>query len=187
MVFENNWNFEISQRKNRVYAYNLAWIPIYEVDGDQIWVYLDYRVSKYIIKVVKKFLEYGIDFLFISPQFSNPKKRRQLNFHHQNILEYIGNFKISAFYHGFQKINFNLVQNLCKYLIKFQCFSYITSDGETRYIVKEILDEINSEVQDNWTMVGSRIVEWSVPDIEIRERYKNLWREIKLTYLSENF
>ena len=36
-------------------------------------------------------------------------------------------------------------------------------------------------------MVGSRIVEWSVPDIEIRERYKNLWREIELTYLSENF
>ena len=89
MVFEIDWNFETSRRKNRVYAYNLAWIPIYEVDEDQIWVYLDYRVSKYIIKVVKKFLEYGIDFLFISPQFSNPKKRRQLDFHHQNILEYI--------------------------------------------------------------------------------------------------
>jgi hypothetical protein len=80
MVFEIDWNFETSRRKNRVYAYNLAWIPIYEVEGDQIWVYLDYRVSKYVIKVVKKFVEFGIDFLFISPQFSNPKKKKAVRF-----------------------------------------------------------------------------------------------------------
>jgi hypothetical protein len=70
-------------------------------------------------------------------------------------------------------------------LRKFQCFSYITTNGDTRYLVKEILDNINGEVQENWTMYGSRIVEWAVPDIEIRERYRNLWREIKITYLDE--
>lgn len=184
MVFDFDWNFETSRRKNRVYAHNMAWIPIFEVEDGQIWVYLDYRVSKYILKVVKKFTEYGVDFLFISPQFSNPKKRRIMDFHQQNLHEYLGNFKIEAFYYGFKKIDFDLVGNLVKYINKFDIFSY-ELDGETGYLIKEILDEINSEVQQKWVMSGSKFVEWSVPDPEIRERYQNLWREIKLSYLNE--
>jgi hypothetical protein len=212
MVFEFDWDFETSRRKNRVYVYNLAWIPVYEVQDDQVWVYLDYRISKFVLKVVKEFSEWGVDFLFISPKFSNPKFRRfiekhdpedpsesysftsnrnlrrsdrDLDFHYQNLFEYLGNLKIISFYYGFQKIGFDFTQNLVKYLHKFNCFSYQDESGETRFLIKEILDHINGDVQSNWTMTGHRIVEWSVPDEDIRERYNNLWREIKLYYLDE--
>ena len=183
MVFDIEWEFETSHRKNRVFVHKMAWIPLYEISDDQVWIYLDYRISKYVIKVIKKFIKEGIEFLFLSPLFSNPKNRREMDFHYQNIHCYLANLQIPIFYYDFEKIEFDLISNMIKYIKKYDYF-FIYLEDETKVpIVKEIFEEINSEVQANWGLHGNRFIEWNVPDVEIRTRFNNLWREINISYL----
>ncbi len=171
MEFDIEWPFETKRIKNRVLAKKIAWIPIYELKNDNVWLYFDYRISKYIYKVIQEFQKRNIEFLLISPVFSNPSEVRDLDFDEENIRNYLTSFTIEDFYFNFERINFNLIDNLVKYTNNRNCFNKI----------KPIYDDISrlkSSIYYNW---GQSTKEKT--DI-VRNRFQSIWREIMLSNLN---
>lgn len=168
-VFDIEWPFETIRSKNTILVRNIAWMPIYEKRGDMIWIYLDYRISKFIYKVIKEFNKRNIEFLFISPIFSNPSSKN-LDFDSENIKIYLNSFIIEDFYFNFEKIKFDLIRNMIKYTHHRNCFE----------IIKPIYDDICS-------ITKSRYYNWGKTNLErnevIKNRFYNLWREVILSNL----
>jgi hypothetical protein len=168
-VFNIDWPFETKRSKNLVFVKKIAWIPLYEKKDNQIWIYLDYRISKFIYKVIKEFNKSGISFFFISPIFSNPTSKK-LDFDIENIKNYLCSFIIEDFYFNFERIKFDLIENMIKYAHHQNCFESI----------KPIYDNMVSMNRSKYYSWGQTTSE---RDEIVKNRFQNLWREIMLSNL----
>lgn len=177
-VFDIEWPFETKRVKNKVLVKKISWIPIYEKKDDQIWISLDYRISKYIYKIIKEFQKKNIDFLFTSPVFNNPSNSN-LDIHEENIKNYLCSFIIEDFYFNFERIKFDLILNMLKYTNKMNCFEKI------KPIYDELIKEGYHTISHNSIRCsggrGSKLAR-EKEDI-IKNRFINLWREIMLLNL----
>ena len=161
---------EWKSSKDRVFKFNIAWIPIFDVVGEnQIHIFLDLRNSKDIIKIVKNLQKTDIEFYFISPLFADPgQDNRDFNF--INIKNYLKNYSKSQFYDGFSKIDFDFIGNLIDYCKKEKCIE----------LVKDIYLEVNKIVQSkNWDYYTNRQFYNNKRD-DIRETFNSLYRDIQL-------
>ena len=60
-IIPNNGEWKVS--KNRVFKKNIAWIPVFEiVDNNLIHIFLDLRMYKDVLKVVKNLQKTDIEF-----------------------------------------------------------------------------------------------------------------------------
>ena len=108
-IIPNNSDWKVS--KNRVFKKNIAWIPIFDiVDDNLIYIFLDIRMSKDILKVVKNLQKKDIEFYFISPLFADPGFNGDFN--EVNIKNYLKDYSKSQFYDGFEKIEFDFIGNV---------------------------------------------------------------------------
>ncbi len=184
-VFDIEWPFETKRVKNKILVKKISWISIYEKKDDQFWIYLDYRISKYIYRVIKEFQKKNIDFLFISPIFNNPFNNNLSVgdsfdvFHEENIKNYLCSFIIEDFYFNFERIKFDLILNMLKYTNKMNCFEKI------KPIYDELIKEGYHTTSHNSIRCsggrGSKLAR-EKEDI-IKNRFINLWREIMLLNL----
>ena len=156
--------------KDRVFRFNIAWIPIFDVVGEnQIHIFLDLRNSKDIIKVVKNLQKTDIEFYFISPLFADPGQDNR-DFNYINIKNYLKNYSKSQFYDGFSKIDFDFIGNLIDYCKKEKCIE----------LVKDIYLEVNKIVQSkHWDYYTNRQFYNNKRD-DIRETFNSLYRDIQL-------
>jgi len=173
-VFDIYWPFETKRIKNKILAKKIAWIPIYEKRGDQIWIFLDYRISKYIYKVIKEFRIRNIEFLFLPPVFNN-RFDNSIDSEKENIKNYLCSFIIEDFYFNFEKIKFDLILNMIKYANKMNCFEKI----------KPIYDELVQEKYHTSIRCSGGRGSNLAREREgiIKNRFANLWREIMLLNL----
>src|ERR1035437_8951922 len=109
--------------KNRASLMKLVWIPMFEFDTDITYVYLDLKMARETIKLVKRLRDKNINFLFKSPILSNPKNNylSESEIHKINITNYFRNFTTIEYNVGFKKIEFDLISNLIDYANKFSC------------------------------------------------------------------
>lgn len=166
-IIPNTGEWKVS--KNRVFKKNIAWIPVFDiVDENLIHIFLDVRMSKDIIKLVKNLQKTDNKFYFISPLFADPGYRGDFNV--INITNYLKSHSKSQFYDGFQKIEFDFVGNLIEYCKKENCIN----------LIKDIYLKVNEEVQSKtWDYYANK--EYFLnkrPDI--REDFNSLYRDIQL-------
>ena len=136
-IIPNNSDWKVS--KNRIFKKNIAWIPVFDiVDDNLIYIFLDLRMSKDILKVVKNLQKTDIEFYFISPLFADPGFNGDFN--EINIKNYLKDYSKSQFYDGFEKIEFDFIGNLIEYCKKENCIE----------LVKDIYLEVNKEVQNKF-------------------------------------
>ncbi len=172
MVFDIEWPFETKRSKNRILAKKIAWIPFYEKIDNRIFIYLDYRISKYIYKAISEFTKREIEFFFISPRNTDPHIN-PLDFDTANIFNYLQSFVIEDFYFNFERIKFDLLQNMVKYSHEMNCFEKI----------KPIYDKLIKEKYMKSIQCSGHHVTKRYKEEIIKNRFINLWREIMLSNL----
>ena len=166
-IIPNNSEWKVS--KNRVFKKNIAWIPILDiVDDNLIYIFLDIRMSKDILKVVKNLQKTDIEFYFISPLFADPGFNGDFN--EINIKNYLKDYSKSQFYDGFEKIEFDFIGNLIEYCKKENCIE----------LVKDIYLEVNKEVQNKFWDHYANKQYFKTKREDIRETFNQLYRDIQL-------
>lgn len=178
-IIPNNGEWKVS--KNRVFKKNIAWIPVFEiVDNNLIHIFLDLRIYKDVLKVVKNLQKTDIEFYFISPLFADPgfqgivsTSRREftiLDFNEVNINNYLRCYSKPQFYDGFRKIEFDIIGNLIEYCKKEKCTE----------LVKDIYLKVNKEVQKKvWDYYTNKQY-FENKRTDIREDFNSLYIEIQL-------
>ena len=160
---------------NVCYIKHYVKIPILKVCDDYIWVFLDKRIHKSVIKLTKILSENGVEFYFRSPSifFETDNK-----FIEDNINNYLMSFINPHFFDGFKKINFSLIDNLVSLLVKTEY---------SNELFNKIYDKSVKLVNMNFYDYHSMRTIWTYCSREdIRDDFLKIKRDIKISKLFFN-
>lgn len=144
-------------------------IPVCYIEDDIVYVFLDAKISKHIIKLTDQLVKKKIEFYFTSPDMSNPKGIDLDDYHDDVIRHYLTSYSNKDFYYGFKKIGFDLINNLVKWTEKENCFGSIKSNLD---VVKEIV------TKKEYNYYSNKYYDY---DEIIREDFSSLYRHIILS------
>jgi hypothetical protein len=170
-IAESNKNWIIS--KNIIYVDYITKIPMLIKKGDDIWVYLDIKIAKHVLKLVKILSDKNINFLFKSTLIFFDEKFTEEEFHKHNLKQYLKNITDKKFFDGFEKIGFDFTQNLAQYLVKYQCFEIFQQVYQKQKSISL------SKTYDYW--VNKEY--YTIDREDIRNYISSLEREIKISLL----
>lgn len=141
-------------------------IPICFISNEDIvYVFLDMRIHKQVLKLTSLLVDKEIEFYFTIPELSDPGGVENLN--DTTILHYLNSYSKKEFFKGFRKINFDLIYNLVKWCEKENCFDLLKSNYD--YLLKKVNHQ-------NWNFYSN--TKTYVYDEEIREEFRTMYREI---------
>jgi len=142
-------------------------IPICYIEDDTVYVFLDKRIVKPVLKITKKLIELDVEFYFTTPELSNPKGVED----HKNaiIRHYFRSYIQNEFFKGFETMQFDLIHNMTNWAGKEDCFNLIKENYE------EIKKVVNAQSYDYY----SNIRKYEYPQ-EIRDDFDRLYREIQI-------
>ena len=159
-------------QKDYLMIQKYAKIPIaYLNDREKVNIFLDIKIRKEILLLVKHLMKLEIPFIFICSVFQNPKKVDEQEFHFLNIKNYLLSYSNAEFYDGFHRIGFDLPKNLTEYTDYYNCFE----------IVRGVYDEINIQVQKKYDDYYSNQTVYNVKREDIRDDFNSLYRDIQLS------
>lgn len=158
-----NWSFS----KGIIYFKKLQRIPVCIIIDDTPHIILENKIPRQVLELTKNFMKSGDEFYFTTPLSTNPAGVYE--FKNEVIKGYFNSYSNPKFFHGFKKINFDLIKNLIDWSEK----------NDAWYLVKPIYEEINKKIQkkyrDYW--ISKDYYEY---DFDIREEFRTLWREIQI-------
>jgi hypothetical protein len=143
-------------------------VPVCFIDNDIVYIFLDSKIHRVIIKMTKHLMCLGYEFYFTTPLLSIPKKIETLN---KVVIEnYFNNYSNKYFFRGFSDIEFDLIYNMVKWTEKEDCFD----------LVKGIYDKIEKKVnyEHNDWYANRKYYEY---DEDIRESFRGLYRDIQIS------
>jgi hypothetical protein len=170
-----NSNWKIS--KNQILYHKYIDIPIASLQEDgSIFVFFDMCIFKQVNKIITRLQKLNIEFYLIDPLFSNRKKYDDDFVRYFNILNYIYGYSNPEFFDYFQKTNFDLLENLTRYMQKYDCLHLL--DDAYKHVKKDMLTEYNAYVGWNWTTNIN-----AIERADIREEIRGIDRQIKLNLI----
>jgi hypothetical protein len=161
--FNSNWVVKANFIMIKKYEH----IPICFIEDDIAYIFLDAKISKQVLFLTEHLVEQNIDFYFTSPALSNPKGVD--DYENLVIRHYLLSFSNKKFYDGFKKIEFDLIRNMVKWCDKENCHD----------LVKENYDDVLKDVFRKHYDYFSNIERYDY-EIEIREEFQTLYREIQI-------
>ena len=146
----------------------LEHIPICYVEDDIVYVFLDMKLYKQVIKVINHLMSLNVEFYLTTPEASNPKGVIDLK--EKVIYHYLISYAKDKFFYGFQKIEFDLVDNLVKWTDKEDCFD----------LVKDVYDKVMKKINhQSWDYYSNKKhFDYSK---EIRDEFQSLYRHIQIS------
>jgi len=146
-------------------------VPICFIGADgTVYVYLDKKIAKAVLKLTKKLVSIDAEFYFTTPELSSPKGVE--DYHEAVIYHYLRSYAQEEFFYGFQSIGFDLINNLTKWAGKEGCFAMIKSSYE---LVKK---SVNYKTHDYYS--NKERYEYAK---EIREDFDRIYREIQINQI----
>lgn len=143
-------------------------IPLCFVKDNTVYVFLENKLPKQVIFLTQHLMNLGLEFYFLMPECSSPKGVEY--FYYDNIKHYLLSYAKDHFFYGFNKINFNIVNNLVKWSEKEDCFDLI------REVHAEVLKELQYETWDYYARK-----KYFVYKQDIREEFRTMYREIVIS------
>ena len=172
-LIPNNSSDWIVDKNTLFYKKHLK-VPIcyIEADTDVVFVSLDHRIHKAVSKLIKHLMSLDIEFYLCYPDLMNP---RGVNDYQEKVIyHYFLTYITKNLKTEFEKIGFDLIDNLCKWVEKEDCFD----------LMKDLYDEVKVKANDNWrdwySNSGLDIYKY---DEKIRDDYNSLWREIQINLI----
>ena len=109
IVYDNNVDFGISNCGKFLLYRKYRNIPVCFIENDIVYVFLDKKISKVIINITKKLIKMCVKFYFTTPELSNP--RGIYDYKNVVIEHYLFSYTQKEFFYGFQKIDFDIIDN----------------------------------------------------------------------------
>ena len=145
-------------------------IPICFIEDEIVYVYLDKRIVKAVLKLVKKLVDMKVKFYLTTPELSNPKG---LEDHHNAIIHhYFRSYIQKEFFEGFEKMEFNMIKNMTDWTTKEGCFALIKENYD---VVKKIVNEKRYDYYSNTER-------YEYPQ-DIRDDFDRVYREIQINQI----
>lgn len=142
-------------------------IPICFIEDDIVYIFLDSKIPKQVLELTKYVSEKNIEFYFTSPALSNPKGVD--DYENLIIRHYLLSFSNKVFFHGFKKIEFDLIRNMVRWCDKEDCYE----------LIKDNYDDVLKDVfRKNYDYYANK--EYYDYEDEIREEFQTLYREIQI-------
>ena len=139
---------------------------------DVIWVSLDRRVTRQVIRLIKHLIKLEVKFYLTT----------RLIIHHKCIYEedlkliienYLRAVTDEVFFDGIFDIGFDHIKNLTDFMIEYDCLS----------LFKEACDPIRTHFLGKWTDYYTNIDYHIIKREDIRDFLRTLERELKLSLL----
>lgn len=162
-------NSEAWQIRGRFLFYKkLELIPICIIIDETPYIILDGRIHKAVLKLTQHLIKLNVEFYFTTPLISNPSGVH--NFNKEVVENYIWNYANKFFFHGFKKLDYDIIRNLVKWTEKEDCF----------HLVKEVYENVKKNVQSSfYDYYGNK--EIFQYDKEIRDAFDGLYRDIQIS------
>lgn len=145
-------------------------IPLAYIDDDIVYVILENRVRKEVIRLTKHLVNLEVEFYFTVPEITDPSGVEDLP--DKIIKHYLYSYAQKEFYKAFNDIEFDIIKNLVDWSNKFGYYDLIKNNYD------DILKKVNYKSHD-WC-ANKDVYEY---EEEIRERFKSLYREIQINQL----
>lgn len=164
--------------KNNYLMYNKYQnIPLAFIEEDIVYIILENKLKKEVIKLTKHLTNEKIKFYFSIPEITNPSylsKNKYDDEGHKNkvIHNYLYSYSQLKFYNGFNNINFDLIENLVKWCNENNCF----------YLIKNNYDKILRELNYKSYNLYTNKFEYDYAS-EIRNEFKSLYRKIRINQI----
>jgi len=144
-----------------------VWLPVCADDAGHIIVFLDRRIHKAVIKVVKRLMQLGVEFSCVTPDYASPKGLS--DFYEKNIEHCLLSYASNEFFYGFEKIGFDLIKNMTDWAEREGCFEQI----------KESYLYIKKDVCRHYYDYYSKKDIYEYPQ-EIRDSFERIYRDIQI-------
>lgn len=164
ILSNNKW----SVKGNFLMFKKLQNIPVCYIEDDIIYIFLDAKIPKEIIRFTKSLINKNLCFYFTTPQASNPKGVENLKY--EILYHYLLSYANSAFFYGFRKIDFDLIDNMVKW----------SEYSNTFHLVKSAFQAVNKRVQSKEWYPFTNIKHYNYNE-EIREDFNSLYRHIQIS------
>lgn len=143
-------------------------LPVCYIEEGIVYVFLDARILKHIIKITKHLISLGVEFYFTTPEASNPGGVEDYN--EKVIYHYLISYARDKFFYGFKEIDFDLVDNLIKWSDRENCFN----------LVKDVYNRVLKKVtHQSWDYYSNK-KHYDYCQ-EIREEFQSLYRHILIS------
>lgn len=166
LIPDNNSNWVV--RSNFLMFKKLEYIPVAYIEDDIVYILLDARLIKQMIKLIKHIQKLNIKFYLTTPEISNPSGVLDLN--EKVIKHYLLSFAKKEFYDSFKKIEFDLIDNMVKWTEKENCFDLV------KPVYQDVLKTVNRQ---NWDYYSNK--KHFDYCQEIRDEFKSLYRHIQIS------
>jgi hypothetical protein len=167
IIPDNSENWSIN--KDIIFYKKYQNIPVCLLEDNIAYIYLENKIPSQIIKLVRHLLFLKTEFYFLPTEYSNPKAILDNN---KVIEHYLFSYTQRKFFYGFRKIKFDLIKNLVDWANRENCASDI----------KKNYDDTYKSIFYSYKDFQSSIVVFNY-DLEIREDYKTLYRQIQINQL----
>lgn len=161
-----NWKVNKGQLTYKKYVN----IPICFIQDDIVYVFLDKKVSKVVLKIVNKLIKMGVEFYMTTPELSNPKGVH--DYYNSVIYHYLRSYIQKEFFKGFEKIGFDLIKNLTDWATREGCFS----------LIKENYDDVKKVVNRKYYDYYAKRDVYDYTQ-EIRDDFDRVYREIQINQI----
>jgi hypothetical protein len=166
--------YEWSFRKDLLLVKNIAWLPVACIHEKNVDIYLDIRLHKQILCLMKYLMKIKSKIFFLSPLLANPRftitEEEALDY---NIDNYLTNYSQPQFFDGFKKLNFDFIENFIEFCIK----------ENSEHLIKDIYLRVNSKVQRSYYDYHQNRNLFLVEREDIRDTFNSLYREIQIYQL----
>lgn len=164
LIPDNNSNWIVNN--NQLLYTKLINIPICFIEDGIIYVFLENKLPRQIIKLTQHLIDLNVEFYFLPPKFSHPGNI----FDNSDVIRhYFYTYINKKFYDGFNNIEFDLIHNLIKWC----------DINDSYLLVKDIFTEVNKLVQDRYYDFYQDKYRYRYPEI-IREEFNSLYRDIQI-------
>lgn len=169
LIPDNVTDYEVRSSGMLYYRYNGIWLPIAYFNLDEIaYIFLDVKISRQVIKVIKKAQKIGVKFFMAYPDDADPSG--VTDWKEKTIKHYLTTHINPVWRKAVAKIEFDLLKNMCDWLVENDCVD----------IAKNVYDNMTKGVFYHYVdyYSGSREV-WTYPE-DVRAEWLTLWREIQI-------
>jgi len=157
--------------KNRFLMYkHYEHIPVAFIEDNVVYIFLDNKIPRQILKLTKWIMGLGCEFYFTTPQLSDPTGVEDIQ--RTVITHYLHCYIQEHFFNGFRKIDFDLIKNMVDWCIKEKCSE----------LIKECYDLTLPKVNRTDYDYYSNKHTFEYKD-EIREDFKTLYRDIQINMI----
>ena len=161
--FDSQWVVN----KNFLMFRKIHLLPICYVEDNIAYIILDNKIRKEVIKITKHLVELNIEFYFTTPLISNPSGVENLE--NEIIYHYFYSYSQKEFYLLFNKIEFDIINNMVKWASKFGYYDLIKPNYE------RVLKSVNYKSYDFYSNKYKHEHSES-----IRNTFNGLYREIQI-------